>query len=851
MHAACRLSHLLPCTALLAASALAAVKGPPMASAPALPDDRPREQTVKLTESPGVYSLSVAGEVDDRFTREPVGYAAYQQGWQLNRFVRLENRGETDVVNPWLSVNGRGRWGTTAEIAAAAVGAYTEERDRARAIWEFTRRQRFHATTWDAEVQDPVKTFNVYGYTLCGDDAQVIADLWKAAGLQTRRGYPVGHAVSEAFYDGGYHLLDGDEHCVYLLRDNETIAAEAEVVRDHDLIKRTHTYGILANDDPLTDQFSATLFGYEGERKGSHGGRSGHTMNYVLRPGESIEWRWDHVGKEYTAAKIMPDGKSHGDGTGCLNVWGGNAYSALRNGKLRYAPDLVGETARRGMASVANLAPPAAVGLASANPATPAVVVWRQAAAYVMVGGVVSIKGSVQAPAAAVTLELSADGKAWEPLAEFAEAGAFDRQVSLDERLSPQNKPQYAWWLRLTIPSGSAVSQIAFDTDLQMASLALPGLGVGENSLVYRDESPAGRAVRLTHAWTERPAWHRPAAPVLTEPAAEALVSGTDVAFSWTPPTHPDGAVIADYHLEVSAFADLRWPLSPNFEKLLSHTPQRGTSSWRVPGLGLLNPGTPYYWRVRARDVRGVWGPWSAVRSFRCEAPGVPLNLTVKADPQAGTVILAWTPNPKGTTPVRYGVFAADEKGFTASRVSFRKLVGRGFCRTQEEFEAKKDFVSKVDETANLLAETPECSLQVVGPTLAVALANRAFYRVVAVDAAGRESGPSDYAEAPRPFIWSQPDAGARAVQPWRSQPGVIRSVGDVLCRGGYNPAFWTPDVLEFALGEAPPWLAIDAATGLLSGTPPAVGEFAVAWRVRNHRGGEAAQRFTLRVAAP
>ncbi len=846
-----RLLSLLLCPALLVAVAWAAVEGPALAPPPLLPGDRPREQTVDLSASPAAYTVAVAGEVDDSLTREPVGYAAYQQGWQLNRFVRLENRGDTDVVNPWLSVDGRARWGTTAEIAAAAVGAYTEDRDRARAIWEFTRRQRFHATTWDAEVQDPVKVFNVYGYTLCGDDAQVIADLWKAAGLQTRRGYPVGHCVSEVFYDGAYHLLDGDEHGIYLRRDNETIAAEAEVVRDHDLIKRTHTYGILAADDPMTDQFSATLFGYEGERQGSHGGHSGHTLDYLLRPGESIEWRWDHVGKEYTAAKIMPDGKYHGDGTGCLSVWGGNAYAALRNGKLRYVPDLAGALARRGMASVANLAPPAAAGLSAADPATPAVVVWQQASAYVMVGGSVDLKGTRQAAGAPVTLELAADGKAWEPLAEFAETGGLDRQVSLGDRLSRPNQPQYAWWLRLTLPPGSTVSAIAFATDLQMASLGLPELRAGGNRIVYHDASPSGRQVRITHDWVERPAWHRPAAPALAEPAAAATVAGTDVAFRWAPAIHPDGEAIVDYHLEVSAFADLRWPLSPNVEKLLSRTPQRGTTSWRVPGLGLLNPGTPYYWRVRARDARGVWGPWAAGRSFRCEAPGVPLDLSLKTDPQAGTATLVWAPNPQGTVPVRYAVFAADEKGFTVSRVPFRKLVGRGFCRTQEEYAAKQDVATKVEEPANLLAETAACSLRVVGPDLRSPLANRAFYRVVAVDAAGRESGPSDYAAVPRPFIWGLPGATAQVGQAWHSQPGIIRSSGDVLCRGGYNPAFWTPDVLDFALVEAPPWLGIDAASGVLSGTPPTAGECAVVWRVRNERGSEAVQRFMLQVTAP
>jgi hypothetical protein len=847
-HAFCLL---LSSTTLAVGTALAVVQGPPAQAPERLPDDRDREHVALADQSPAVYGISVDSEVDDSLTRDPVGYAAYCQGWQLNRFVRLENLGDEDLVNPWLSLNGRHSWRTTADIGAAAVGPYTEDRDRARAIWEFTRRHRFHATTWDVEVQAPVKVLNVYGYTLCGDDAQVIADLWHAVGLQSRRGYPVGHCVSEVFYDGGYHLLDGDEHCLYLLRDNQTIASEEQVVRDHDLIKRTHTYGILAKDDPMTDQFSATLFGYEGERKGSHGGRGGHTMDYTLRPGESIEWRWDHLGKEYTAATIAADGKYHGDGTGSLTAWGGNALAALRNGRLHYAPDLGREIPRRGLAEAANLAPASAAGLLPADSATPAFAVWRQRAAYVMVGGSVTLAGSVREQSVGLTLELSADGKAWEALAAFAEAGVVRQTVSLDGRLSPRARPQYAWWLRLTIAPGSAVTAVTFDTDLQMAALGLPALRAGPNTVTYRDESPAGRAVRITHAWTERPAWRRPAAPILEEPADGAAVSGTEVDFRWATAAHPDGEAISDYHIEVSDHTDLRWPLSPNFEKLVSLTPQKGTTTWRVPGVGLLNPGTPYSWRVRARDARGVWGPWSAVGSFRCEAPGVPLEVTITADAQAGTATLAWSPNPNGTAAARYRIFGSDEKGFTASRTPLRKLVGRGFCRTQEEFEAKKDFTSNIDEPANLLGETTACSLQVVGAALTHSCANRAFYRVVAVDAQGRESGASDYAEVPRPFVWSRPDPSARVGQVWRYQPGVVRSVGDVQCRGGYKPAFWSAEVLEFAAVEAPPWLTIDPATGALSGTPQAAADYAVAWRVRNDRGGEATQSFTLRVAAP
>jgi hypothetical protein len=125
---------------------------------------------------------------------------------------------------------------------------YTSDADRARAIWEFLRRQRFPRLHLGRECNDVLKVLNVYGYTLCGNEAHLINDLWKAAGLTPRRGYPVGHVVSEVFYDGDYHLLDSDEHVICLERDNKTIASCTEVVRDHDLIKRTHTYGIGRRD---------------------------------------------------------------------------------------------------------------------------------------------------------------------------------------------------------------------------------------------------------------------------------------------------------------------------------------------------------------------------------------------------------------------------------------------------------------------------------------------------------------------------------------------------------------------------------------------------------------------------
>jgi hypothetical protein len=56
-------------------------------------------------------------------------------------------------------------------------------------------------------------------------------------------------------------------------------------------------------------------------------------------------------------------------------------------------------------------------------------------------------------------------------------------------------------------------------------------------------------------------------------------------------------------------------------------------------------------------------------------------------------------------------------------------------------------------------------------------------------------------------------------------------------------------DPVEFSLAAGPAWLSIDASTGRLSGTPDAGGTFSVAVLVRDGRGGEGRQDFTLTVA--
>ena len=849
--------------ATLPSTAFGAHRGPPKAPWASVASDREKTHEVVVASNCHEYEVTMDGSVDGVMTRMPISYSAYHQGWQPNRFLRVENIGTTDVVNPWITVNGKRNWRTLKDIADEATAGCTTEREKARAIWEFQRNHRFHACTWDAECNDVVKVYNIYGYTLCGNDAQVISDLWKAAGLKTRRGYPVGHCVAEAFYDGEYHLLDGDEHVICLRRDNETIASEAEVVRDHDLMKRTHTYSIGRSDSPETDEFSASLYGYEGERKGEHGGHTKHTMAYTLRPGESIEWRWDHIGKQYTAGTEPPEGKRGKDREGeLLAHWGKQAYDNMRNGKMRYAPDLSKLLYRKGVASESNIASVSDDGVHPAlhpnQAGEPAQVTWKIASAYVIVGG--KLRASFHRPSTddVLQINLSRDGKEWETIWTADKMGDFEVEVVFDDKLSHRNAPQYAYFLQISMKANEqnadvGIESIEFETDVQMSLLGLPELELGRNHVKYVDETKGQRQVRITHSWIERTAWRSPEAPRPTIPQNESAVEGTQVTFRWDAPISPDSSQIDDFHFQLSNRSDMRWPFSPNFDKLISNTPSRSKTEWTVPYVGLLNPDTDYYWRVRAKDANGVWGPWSEVFSFRCAAPGVPLNVKGTADSTLGTVVLSWDANSKGRPPVAFKIYGSDEKGFTVSDTEYIVVMGHGFCANMDEYNAKADEIpsrNRVKMPANFMTKTKERSLPVVGPDVALPNANKAFYRVVAADERGITSGPSDYAEFPRPFIYSDMPTKAQCSKPFRHRVAAIASIGDLKCKGGYNAAFWDRENLTFALIEVPDWLKVDATTGELTGTPTpdVTGLNEVVLRVTNDKGGAQERRFIIEV---
>jgi hypothetical protein len=754
------------------------------------PKDVSRRHEENVKSGPHAYVVVQGGTMDGTNCRSPVGggFGIWEQTWESNRCVRLENVGDQDVVNPWLS-NGRNNIRTAKEIIESAVRPGMTEREKAIALWRWTTTHRFHAGAMErVEMHDPVKIFNIYGYTTCGDTSVTLSNLWRAAGLRTRAAHTPGHCIPQVFFDGDWHLFDADMGPFYLRRDNVTIAGEQDLVRDHDLVKRAHGYGILDPGRRAADEGNAALFIFEGEPGADRPSSSREaTMAFTLRPNEAIEWRW---------GRLSPP-RYHGR---CdIKIWR-RAEERISNGRWIYAPDFGGSSWSRGVEAMDGLL--VRPGLITPVAGKTGYIVWKMRSPYVFVGGGIEVDGP------GTRFFLSWDGTTWQEVDE-----------NWDALFPPDGPARYEYWLKCELPAGAKLRRLAIANDLQMAPLTLPGMAVGENRFVYTDASPE-RRVRISHEWVERSLSRPPAAPAAAvSPADGAETDGTDLAFEWSPAEDPDLDAIADYHFELSDREDLAWPLSSVFEKLISNTPERGTPRYRLPQEGLLAPGRRYYWHVRAKDAKGVWGPWSRSWSFTAGGPNLPVEVSL------GSGTLRWTPNPGGPKAVRYRVYGSDEKGFSPSDRSYTVEVG-GTEGLSSAFEA------------NFVAETTETALGVLGLDLTLPNANKAFYRVVAVDDRGKRSGASDYAAAPRPFITSRPPTSAKLGAAFACSVSTIRSLGDLRARqveGDRNrqeARFWDIEIPRFTLVEGPAWLRIDETSGKLHGVPDVAGRADVAVQV-------------------
>ncbi len=765
---------------------------------------QPRTHTATITSSQASYTVPMGGTLDLENTLT-IASGSVQVAFQPNVELVIANTGDTPVVNPRLVLNDRGNWFTCDDLLAEWTRGATNDQEKAYLLWQRMREQTYHH--WPlyahAEMHDPVRLFNIFGFNLCDDVGNAGCSLFHHAGLVGSKNRSInGHVQCEAMVDGRLQFLDVDMDCFYLDRENERPVSGDELAQDHDLVRRELNYGPVVASFQPSDQV-AGLFGPDDKLYDAQ--LRGHTLDYTLRPGERAVFRWDNVGK-YPAQSAEWDKRP---------PYFGNSQFVF---EPRLAPAALAADAV------------AQEGLAAAEQANQLVatradaqVTYAVAVPWLICGGTLTTAFDGDAQPARYTVELSLDGQAWRTVWERTAAGEVRAEVALDEALQVKlDPPKRSYQVRIRLGrAGTRLTTLRLATDLLTAPLSLPRLRLGENRAVYSDQTPGPHQVTITHRWQESSAIKPPPPPAApTSPTPGEAVAADRVTYAW-----PVVEGAAQYHLQVSRRPDFAWPYRTSLDVIVPRT------DWVVPFEGIYSPDTTYYGRLRSQDGRGVWGPWGEPWTFTWIGPRVPVEVAAKDD--GGTVTLRWQPNPRGPRPVAYEVYGSDAKGFSVSREEHQE-VGRGTV------------------PANLLARTDQTAMVVVAPDLTADAANRVFYRVVAIDAKGTRSGGSAFAELPHPFVYSRPVTVARVGQPYRYQLRSLASLGDLQNKPGksdsYDYRFWDIEHHRYALIDGPDWLKVEAATGVVAGTPPAAGAADVTIEVSNPLGGQARQTWRIEV---
>jgi hypothetical protein len=297
------------------------------------------------------------------------------------------------------------------------------------------------------------------------------------------------HVAAETFYDGRWHYLDLDVRAAFR-RPDGSLASMAEAQRDDTLWK--------GPQGPLffpLDPLGSTRSVYQRTAVEHYYGYSsgGHTMDYVLRQGETFTRWWTPQGGRWLN---LPDYQRDPffrrlferapRGPKCKHD--GWTIHTHGNGRFVYRPDLSERSSdfEDGAYDAANVRP-AAGGLTLVRPGT-GYAVFEVRSPYVIVPRVGDMTTTADDCEASV-VRLEGSGLS---AAISQDNGLTWKAIRLDRGsadLTADVSGTYGYLLKVTLdgePGRAVLRSLTLKTWVQVAPASLPALRRGENRMVYR-----------------------------------------------------------------------------------------------------------------------------------------------------------------------------------------------------------------------------------------------------------------------------------------------------------------------------------------------------------------------------
>lgn len=376
-----------------------------------------------------------------------------------NQRLVIRNLDATTTVVPRLAVKGWPDLSSSEGILKSILKPGMNDEEKTLAIWKFLVDWRYHfyPAEGGAEIHDPVKFVNVYGYGFCDDSAQNAAALASLAGIRSRIWGLDGHVVAETFFGDRWHMIDPDHEAYYRMPEGH-IASVEELASYPEIIQKTKTDPIGSDTRAIAELYTTTHNNNVGEEIKAV---QSHRLDPKLGPGDELVF--DLRDQSAFHAVVFAD-------------QGRPPVFANGNWKRQLQVE---------------------------SGAQPVHVQWP----YVILGGELRWKNDPSGGKMAVGI--SADGKKFEMLGQKTAGGMS--VAALGDWVASRKQAVYEYWLRFELAGeAAAVKHVELSTTFQFAPRALPQVRAGGSQFELFLRTPDGsvlpddwKGLQVVHEWQE------------------------------------------------------------------------------------------------------------------------------------------------------------------------------------------------------------------------------------------------------------------------------------------------------------------------------------------------------------
>jgi hypothetical protein len=396
--------------------------------------------------------------------------------------------------------------------------------DKAQAVWtsvvKFRQQDEPARELLEASLHphDPIRLFNVYGYSQCDCASAAVEALSRAAGLSARGWALRGHSVPEVEWSGAWHMLDGAYITQFPGADGQPVGADAinaaidawlplhpGLGDDRAALLAFMAGGGWRNGPPLiaASPYLSPQGLYPAQVQGwadtiyefapppvpfEYDYTLGYRVNLQLREGERLTRNWSNVGHHINddlglSCESVDAVPGQGD-LGYSPAWGDIAPGRVGNGRIEYDLPLVSGRFTDGALELDNLAARAAgvsgPKVAVVDGTRPGTLVVRMPSSYVYLGGSVTLQAQL-APGGTLVVSVSRNnGLDWIKVASSSASG----QQTID--LTPFMRRLSDYRLRLQLDgAGSGLDAVTVTEEIQHSQRALPALAQGDNHIRF------------------------------------------------------------------------------------------------------------------------------------------------------------------------------------------------------------------------------------------------------------------------------------------------------------------------------------------------------------------------------